>query len=114
MSEAKPGEHPVAADHDDAIEFDTMMQALDAFFHMAVCPNHSPDERGLALKIAREAYIEFAYNGDDPEDEGVVVDASPPAYGVKGGEGFIGAPQAEHVLGDDDPAPNAPTSNRVH
>jgi hypothetical protein len=105
MSEAKPGEHPIAADHDDTAEFDTMMQALDAFFHMAVCPNHTPDERGLALKMAREAYIGFAYDGEDPEGPEVV--GAAPAI-------IESEHQHEHVLGDDDPAQNAPTSNKVH
>jgi hypothetical protein len=87
----------------DAEDFDTMMNALDALFHVAVCPNHSDDERQAAFQCARDAYIDFAYGGEDPEFEPEVIgvaDASPPG-------------NHERVLGDEDKQ-NAPSSRRVH
>jgi hypothetical protein len=92
----QPGDKIKSGDADD---FDEMMDALDAFFHVTTCPNHSDAERKEAFGLAYQAYYKFA---GDPDD--TTGDASPPG---------IGNHNRQHVLGDDDKQ-NAPTSMKVH
>jgi hypothetical protein len=82
-NQAKPGEATPAVDQDDTTEFDTMMEALEIFFHMASCPNHTPAERTKAFELARDAFAAFAYDEDAEVIEGMPV-------------------ESERVLGDDD------------
>lgn len=60
-----------ATDEDSAV-FDTMMEALDLYFHVTSCPNHTHEERQQAYYNARQAFIDF--NGDEDEDEEVLGD----------------------------------------
>lgn len=90
-----------AAEEAEADAFETMMSALDVFFHVAMCPNHSREERQDALKDAKEAFAAFVgydplTGPDDQEEE----EALPPSdeLGVD-----VALPRA-----------NAPTSNKVH
>jgi|ERR1700726_2547926 len=90
-NEAKtPGESAQVPAQDEA-DFDAMMEALGDFFHMAVCPNHSPAERTEAFKAAREAFLKFAYDGEDPDKPEVIgiVSAAPPTEPVLGDEDGI-------------------------
>lgn len=48
---------------DEADTFDTMMEALDWYFHVVTCPNHDRDERHAALRDAHQAFL--AFTGDD-------------------------------------------------
>lgn len=81
---------------DDGKNFGTMMEALEWYFHVTSCNNHTPSERREAYMEARTAFVAFAYNGDE--------------------SAALGEPQdeTEEVLGEDDPAQNAPGSNKVH
>ena len=76
---------------------ETLMDALEVFFHMATCPDHTPVERGEAFQLARKSFIAFAYDGEDPEAGDDDNDEKPVT-----------------VLSADDPAQNAPTSGKVH
>lgn len=44
--------------------FNTMMSALDWYFHVTTCRHHSNDERVEAFHAAHEGFLMFA--GDDP------------------------------------------------
>ena len=44
--------------------FDMMMLALDLYFHVVTCPDHSNAERHDALRAAHESFL--AFTGDDP------------------------------------------------
>ncbi len=91
-----------AAEEANEDAFDAMMSALDVFFHVAVCPNHSKEERQDALKQAKETFA--AYVGYDP---------------LTGPEDMAPGEPVETVT---TPSPstvllyegNAPTSNKVH
>ena len=54
-------EVPAAVEEVDP--FDNMMSALDWYFHVTSCRNHSNNERLEAFREARDAFIAFA--GDD-------------------------------------------------
>ena len=54
-------EVPAAVEEVDP--FDEMMSALDWYFHVTSCRNHSNAERLEAFREAREAFAAFA--GDD-------------------------------------------------
>lgn len=71
---------PVEIDDD----FDAMMYALDVFFHVTECPNHSGAERMNAYAAAKQAFTLFVGGFEDHDA------AAEPA------------------------TPNAPTSNKVH
>lgn len=40
--------------------FDDMMDTLDAYFHVATCPDHTREERVEAFKLAHDCYNRFA------------------------------------------------------
>lgn len=44
--------------------FDTMMTALDWYFHVTTCPHHANVERTDAFHAAHESFLVFI--GDDP------------------------------------------------
>jgi hypothetical protein len=44
--------------------FDTMMTALDWYFHVTSCPEHSNGERTAAFHAAFESFL--AFTGGDP------------------------------------------------
>jgi len=97
------------ADEADDDAFDTMMSALDVFFHVAKCPNHSKEERQEALKEAADAFA--AYVGYDP--------LTGPENGTEAAAREVVADLIEKyvpkdVVPDGIPVPNAPTSNKVH
>jgi hypothetical protein len=94
------------ADEVEGERFDSMMDALGAFFHMSTCANHTDDERRAAFKLAREAYVAFAFDGDDPDPVA--------SHGVKGGEGVIGSGNHNRTVSVGGKLPNAPTSIKVH
>ena len=95
----QPGDKIKSGDADD---FDEMMDALDAFFHVTTCPNHSDAECIEAFGLAYQAYYKFAGDPDDTTGDVIgVVDARPPGN------------HDQRVLGDDD-RQNAPTSRKVH
>lgn len=54
------------AERDDATDSDELMDALDVFFHVNECPNHTDDERREAYQQARAAFFALI------TDEGVV------------------------------------------
>lgn|SRR5579864_33171 len=86
MSEAKSAnESPEAGDHD--AEFHTMMEALEVYFHVTSCQNHTPEERREAYLQARTAFVAFAFDEDATDAE---VIAEPPGR--------------EEVLGANDPS----------
>ena len=58
-------EVPAAVEEVDP--FDEMMSALDWYFHVTSCRNHSNAERLEAFREAREAFAAFA--GDLRDDE---------------------------------------------
>lgn len=77
--------------------FDNMMDALDVFFHVAVCPNHTEQDRQEAFGQARQCFIDFAYDGEDPENQTPAPRAARPA-----------------TVASDAKEQNAPTSAKVH
>ena len=89
----------IAAEEAENDAFETMMSALDVFFHVAKCPNHSKEERQDALKAAADAFAEYVgydpLTGPPDEMEPVVTSKSP----------------ADTMLAFEG---NAPTSNKVH
>jgi hypothetical protein len=92
---SKPSDQSTPADRrePDQGAFDTMMEALEMYFHMATCPDHTKEERTQAFVHARDSFAAFAYDDETPAPE----------------------PQKrEHVLGDDDPKQNAPSTDTVH
>ena len=93
------------ADDATGTAFDSMMDSLDSFFHIAVCPNHSQQDQQDAFELARDAFIDFAYDGADP-DAGAKERPTPPTTppGISN--------HAQRSA--DDKAQNAPTSFKVH
>jgi len=82
-----------AGEEVEADEFDAMMSALDMFFHVHRCPNHSGAERMAAYAQAEQAFATFC--GFDTVD-------------------FVGPEGGDEDVAGDEPTPNAPTSNKVH
>ena len=87
-----------AAEEAEADDFDALMSALDAMFHVHECPNHSGAERLAAYAQAKQAFAQFC-GFDGPADE-VAMDII---------EKYAKAADEEGA-----PTPNAPTSNKVH
>lgn len=109
MSEAAGDSSPIPAEQDTDEQFEGLMQALELYFHVTSCRNHTKEERTQAYMLARTAFMEFAY--DEDADEATDADASDSAdgpdvdavaqaeptiigsshLGIRGGEGTIGA-----------------------
>lgn len=63
-SHAKRAQEVSAAEAQVDDAFDTMMSALDWFFHVTTCHEHTNAERAQAYRAAREGFRVFV--GDDP------------------------------------------------